>query len=83
MKVYILKSLKVRRYYVGVTSDTEERLIRHNQGRNSSTKPYRPWKVIYIEEFKFKSEALKRERQIKSYKGGEAFKKLIKNAGIV
>ena len=39
------------------------------------------WKVIYKEEFQTASEAKLREKIIKSYKGGNAFKKLI--AGIV
>ena len=81
--VYILKSQKVNRYYTGVTQDINQRLERHNQGRNFSTKPYRPWQMIYTERYSSRSEALKREKQIKSYKGGEAFKKLLKNAGIV
>ncbi len=38
-----------------------------------------PWELIYIEKFNNKIEAVKREKQIKSYKGGEAFKRLIKN----
>jgi putative endonuclease len=33
--------------------------------------------LIYVEEFGSKTEALFREKQIKSYKGGEAFKRLI------
>ena len=42
-------------------------------------KKYLPWKIVYTETFKTKSEAYKRELQIKSYKGGNAFKKLIKS----
>ncbi len=83
MIVYILKSKEFNRYYIGVTTNITERVSRHNQGRNRSTKPYKPWDLIHTEEFDSKTEALKRERQIKSYKGGNAFKKLIKNAGIV
>ena len=81
--VYILKSRVAGRYYVGSTSNLDDRIIRHNQGRNKSTKAYRPWNVILTEEYEIKEEALKRERQIKKYKGGEAFKRLIQNAGVV
>lgn len=37
-----------------------------------------PWEIVYKESFQTKKEAWLRERQIKSYKGGVAFKKLIK-----
>ena len=54
-----------------------KRLDYHNKGKVKSTKAYRPWKIIYVEEFENKREAYGREMQIKSYKGGNAFKKLI------
>ena len=76
---YILKSIKYGKYYIGCTSDWGKRLEYHNKGSNKSTKRYRPYKLVYLEKYNTKSEALKRERQIKSYKGGEAFKKLINN----
>lgn len=76
--VYISKSQKTCKYYTGSTKNTAERLLRHNSGKNKSTKSGVPWNLIYSEQFKTKNEAYKREIQIKSYKGGEAFKKLIK-----
>ena len=75
--VYILKSLTHNRHYIGSTGDLRNRLNYHNSGRVKSTKAYRPWEIIYTENFNTKSEALKREKKIKSFKGGEAFKKLI------
>jgi putative endonuclease len=78
-KVYILESQITLRYYIGHCADLEVRLQRHNKGLVRSTKPFRPWVVIYTEDFKTKNEAYKRELEIKSYKGGNAFRKLIKN----
>ena len=75
--VYILKSLKVLRYYIGSSENVDRRLSDHNSGKVKSTKAYRPWKVVYLETFNIKSDALKREKQIKSYKSGNAFKKLL------
>ncbi len=75
--VYILESLKFDRYYTGHTSDIEGRLKKHNSGQVKSTKPYAPWKLIHNEEFELKSEAFKREMEIKKYKSGIKFKKLI------
>ncbi len=76
--VYILKSLKINRYYIGHCGDLEIRLRRHNKGLVKSTKKFKPWKIIYSEVFDTRSEAYRRELQIKSYKGGEAFKRLIR-----
>lgn len=76
--VYILQSIKNNRFYIGYTSNIEYRLFRHNDGSNRSTKAGRPWCLIYQENYPSKSDAIKREKQVKSYKGGEAFQKLIK-----
>ena len=76
--VYILKSKLNGRYYVGYTSDLQQRIKYHNNGKNISTKKYVPWEIAYSEPFETKKEAWLRERQIKSYKSGVAFKKLIK-----
>jgi putative endonuclease len=75
--VYILKSVKSEHYYVGHTSDLHRRLIDHNSGLVVSTKKHLPWNIIHTEVFNSKSEAYKRELKIKSYKGGNAFRKLI------
>ncbi len=76
-KVYILKSLVNGKYYIGHTKNLEARLNRHNGGLVKSTRACRPWEIVYSESKKNKNEAYKREFQIKSYKGGNAFKKLI------
>ena len=76
-KIYILQSLKTNRYYIGQTSDMDQRLIMHNSGHVKSTKNHRPWKVVYSETFQNRSNACKRELKIKSYKGGILFKKLL------
>ncbi len=75
--VYILQSEKDGKFYIGSTSDVKARLDFHNSGRQRSTCFRIPFKIVYKEEYASKSEALKREKQIKSYKGGEAFKKLL------
>ncbi|OIP06775.1 hypothetical protein AUK41_01435 [Candidatus Berkelbacteria bacterium CG2_30_43_20] len=75
--VYILRSMITRKYYIGVTSDITQRLRHHNSGANRSTKNGKPWIVVRKEDFSNSRDAWLRERQIKKYKGGEAFKKLI------
>ena len=64
--VYVLFSLKDGRLYKGATSNLSKRLIRHNQGDNASTAKRKPFVILHVEQFEDKSEALKRERYIKS-----------------
>ena len=75
--VYILKSLKDNKYYIGSSSDVNSRLAFHNSNRQRSTRYRTPFVLVYVEEFPDKARAEKREKQIKSFKGGEAFKKLL------
>lgn len=75
--IYILQSEKNGKYYIGYTSNVDERLKTHNQKMVRATKSGAPWKIIHTEEFQNRQEAYRRERQIKRYKSGEAFKKLI------
>jgi len=75
--VYIIRSKIRSRYYTGSTEDLEERLRQHNAGKVKSTKAYRPWDIAYTETFERREDAYARERQIKAYKGGEAFRKLL------
>jgi putative endonuclease len=75
--VYILKSEKNGKHYIGCSNDWKRRLEEHNKGESLSTKFAIPWKVVYLEPFNLQEEAYKREKQIKSYKGGNGFKKLL------
>ena len=75
--VYILKSLKDGSFYIGCTSNLPERIKVHNSGKTRSLKHKRPLEIVYKEDYTNATEAFVREKQIKSYKGGNAFKKLI------
>ncbi|MEK7543112.1 MAG: GIY-YIG nuclease family protein [Patescibacteria group bacterium] len=74
---YIIRSVLIGKYYTGYTADMNDRMRHHNSGANKSTRCGIPWEIVYQEHFPTKKEAWLREHQIKSYKGGEAFKKLI------
>ncbi|NQX99824.1 MAG: GIY-YIG nuclease family protein [Flavobacteriaceae bacterium] len=63
--VYILYSNTSSRYYVGQTSDINQRLERHNQGRVKSTKHGIPWEVVLQLDVLTRSEAMILEKQIK------------------
>jgi putative endonuclease len=63
--LYILQSKKTLRHYIGHTANVENRLQQHSQGGTRSTKPYRPWRLIYAEQFENKTDAAKREWHLK------------------
>jgi putative endonuclease len=75
--VYILKSKKDNKYYIGSTSDVIARLNYHNAGLQRSTRNRIPFELVLFEEYSSKEGALKREKQIKSWKSGAAFQKLL------
>ena len=75
--VYILKSQIKERYYIGCTSNLKRRILEHNSGKTRSTKAYMPWQLVYEEYFSSEQQAFIREKEIKSYKSGIKFKKLI------
>ena len=68
--VYILRSLKNSKRYIGQTSkDVFERLHDHNTGSNVWTRHNGPFDVIYFEEYLNKIDAIRRERFLKSGQG--------------
>ncbi len=67
---YVLYSKKFDKIYVGYSHDVEKRLVAHNDPRNRGwTKNFQPWELLHIEEFRTKTEALIREKQLKSARG--------------
>ncbi len=76
--VYALSS-EIRNYiYVGLSSDLEKRIHAHNSGYERTTKPYRPFKLIYKEEFSTRVEAREREKYFKSTTGKNYLRGLLK-----
>ena len=70
--VYVLYSRPFDICYVDYTSDLSARLLSHNElGISNWTKRYRPWEVIYREEYKDKKAAMQREKELKSGVGRE------------
>jgi putative endonuclease len=68
--VYILFSPKIQKTYVGFTSDIEKRLLSHNElGNKDWASKHRPWILIHTESYETKSEAMKREKYLKSGAG--------------
>ena len=76
---YIIQSQKNGKYYTGSCQDINIRIERHNSGATPSTKSGRPWKLVYSESYQNNSDALKREREIKSKKSRKYIEFLITN----
>lgn len=65
--VYLLKC-RDNTFYCGYTNNLENRVKAHNLGKGSKyTRGRIPIKLIYVEELPSKSDALKREYQIKQF----------------
>lgn len=74
--VYILENEQCA-HYVGYTADLPKRIKGHNSSKSRWARKKGPWHLVYKEEFATKKDAFLRERQIKNYKGGKAFKELL------
>lgn len=79
--LYILKSCDGKHWYTGSTSNIMLRLKHHNNGHTFSTKPYRPWKLVYYEKFSSRKEAFRREMFLKSPSGYQDYLKIKKSIG--
>jgi putative endonuclease len=64
--VYIIYSEKFDKFYIGQTEDITDRLIRHNNGYEQATRPYKPWILKCIIEKSTRSEAMILERKLKN-----------------
>jgi len=80
--VYGLHNPKHDKIYIGQTERVlDERQKEHNDHifKNSYTGRFDgTWEIVYTEQHNTRQEALKREKQLKSYQGRQFIKKLIK-----
>ena len=68
--VYVLYTEKHDKIYVGYTSNLEERMKSHNElAKKGWTIRFRPWTLVHTETFPSKTEAMAREKQLKSARG--------------
>ena len=75
--MYAIQSLNRNYIYVGLTENVERRFSEHQGGKNRTTKPYRPFRIIRTESFETRLEARRREIYLKSGVGKEHLKTLI------
>lgn len=78
--VYVLYSSSFDKIYIGYTSNLNERLKSHNElGDKGWTIRYRPWVVVHAEQFELKTDAMRREKELKSGKGREFVWRIIRD----
>ncbi len=78
---YILYSESKDRYYIGSCEDVLIRLKRHNDGATPSTKSYRPWRIVWTEQYESKTDAIKKELFIKRMKSRKFIEDLVRGGG--
>jgi len=74
--VYAISSLSRTYIYIGLTTNKNRRIDEHQKGYNKTTRAYRPFKIILVEEYKTRQEARKREKFLKSGVGKEFLKNI-------
>ncbi|HUK31946.1 MAG TPA: GIY-YIG nuclease family protein, partial [Candidatus Acidoferrum sp.] len=75
--IYVLRNQSTGRLYTGHTADLTQRLGQHNHGISKSTKNRGTWDLVYQEEFATRSEAMRRERSLKSGQGRAELKQIL------
>ena len=65
---YVLRSKSSGRFYVGHTENLTKRIFEHNNERTPSIRNRGPWELFHSELFPTRSEAARREREIKRMK---------------
>ena len=76
---YVLRSLSDGMFYVGVTRDLKLRFEKHNKGEVESTRERRPFQLIYYEACLDQTDAVKREKYLKTYHGKQYLKRRLKS----
>ncbi len=78
--VYAIYNLVIDKIYIGQTSQLKRRLREHGKpSKHFTGKIQGEWVLIYQESVATRSEALKREKQLKSYRGRKFVKQFIIN----
>jgi putative endonuclease len=77
--VYVLKSIKDNKLYIGYTGNLKLRFEQHQRGEVKSTTNRRPLNLIYYEACLNKKDAMNRERYLKTYYGKMYLTKRLKS----
>jgi len=81
--MYALKSMVNDDIYIGSCDDLKERFTRHNAGHVKSTQAYRPWVLVYYEAYRNKTDATKREKELKAHAAKKVLLERIKGSLVI
>ena len=68
--VYVLKSLRDGKLYIGQTHDLRKRLEEHNTAKSTATSYRGPLRLVYYEAYGARRDADRREKRLKQFKNG-------------
>jgi len=80
--VYFLKSLTNDDIYIGSCEDLQTRFAKHNKGKVISTNAYSPWKLLGPEKCQTRSEAVKKNVDLKPASKENCLRKNIRNSKV-
>lgn len=80
--VYVIKSETTGKIYIGQTNNIDRRLKRHNgllptKAKSYTNKNLGPWELVFKENYSTRSEALKREKFLKSHVGRDYLRSIM------
>jgi len=74
---YILYSAVRNKYYVGSTSNLQNRLKKHNTNHSGFTSHTGDWRIVWSEVFETRTQEILKEKEIKNWKSRLMIEKLI------
>jgi len=77
--VYVLQSLRDKKLYIGFSTNLRNRIKDHNSGSTKSTKPRRPFRLLYYEAYLSEKDARRREIYFKTEKGKSSLRQILRN----
>ena len=77
--VYVLRSALDGNFYIGHTADLRKRLAEHNSGRVQSSRKRVPFELVYYEACRNLSDAIRREKYLKTTYGHRYLKSRLKD----
>ena len=78
--VYVFFDVIRKRLYIGFTENIKRRIKEHNQNKNWTTRRYQNKKLIFVEMFANKKDARRREKYLKSTKGRNTLRIMLREA---
>jgi putative endonuclease len=74
---YIIYSAAKNKFYVGSTSNLDDRVKKHNSNHKGFTGSHLDWEIKWAQAFDQKTNAMAREKQIKAWKSRKMIERLI------